>query len=97
MQEWLEGLTHKDWLFDGYPCSEGQWNDLVWDRAYVDMGPSPSGNPGPYWHVPHRDGDTVHRLYPRVLKSKWLLVIQRAMVEYQKHAKSLNQQVGSKE
>lgn len=39
---------------------------LVWDaRVYGDPGPSPSGNVGPYLHVPHRNGETVHRVYPR--------------------------------
>ena len=78
---WLEGLTHKDFLFDGTPCNEETWAELDWSRAYVDMGPSPAGNVGPYWHVPRPRGDTVHRLYPKVLKSKWLLLIRRAIEE----------------
>lgn len=40
---------------------------LVFDgRVYADPGPSPAGNAGPYLHVPHRNGDTVHRVYPRM-------------------------------
>ena len=46
------------WIFDA----------LDWSQAWIDSGPSPMGNPGPYWHVPctHPDaGETVHRLYPK--------------------------------
>ena len=81
MTDWLQGLTHKDWLFDGSPCKPDQWERLNWSKAWVDMGPSPAGNPGPYWHVPLKDGDTIHRLYPRVLTTKWLSVIRRVIQE----------------
>lgn len=51
------------------------WNELDFDHAFVDMGPSPLGNPGPYLKVPfpktdgflgHERHDTRHRVYPRV-------------------------------
>ncbi len=32
----------------------------------MPKGPSPAGNAGPYLQVPHLNGDTVHRAYPRV-------------------------------
>lgn len=84
---WLQGTERTDWLFDGYkPPSEEIWQRLVWDQAYVDMGPSVAGNLGPYWHVPLRDEDgqidTVHRLYPKLLNTKWLLIVRRACEEY---------------
>lgn len=48
------------------------WAGLKWDDAWVDGGPSPAGNPGPYLKVWHRwepddkrDDWTQHRLYPR--------------------------------
>lgn len=84
LPKWLDGLSHGDWLYDGRPCSAAQWARLDWSGAWVDIGPSPTGNPGPYWHVPLLDDDdeTVHRLYPKVLKSKWLAVIQQAMIEH---------------
>lgn len=34
-------------------------------RAWVDPGPSPAGNPGPYLKASPDDGDTIHRIYPR--------------------------------
>ena len=83
---WIEGLTHEDWLFDGMSIrSEWQidrFNHLDWSKAWVDLGPSVAGNLGPYWHVPMDDGDTTHRLYPKVLQSKWLLLIRQACEEY---------------
>ena len=83
MIDWLRGLTHKDWLFDGDPIRKGdkRFDDLDWSKAWMDMGPSPAGNLGPYWHVPRKVAETTHRLYPKVLKTKWLLVIRRAVVE----------------
>jgi hypothetical protein len=77
-------LAHRKWqtrrvitahnsLIDG--TGEGikkHWPHLAWARAWVDNGPSPIGNPGPYWHVPCRclgdapDLEVVHRVYPRV-------------------------------
>lgn len=89
LPEWLNGLTHKDWLHDGHSCSQEQWDALDWTAAYVDMGPSPAGNLGPYWHVPHRDGETVHRLYPKVLKTKWVNVIRQAAQEAAMKAETL--------
>jgi hypothetical protein len=86
MSDWREGLTHKDWLFDG-SAIRGEYaierfNHLDWSKAWVDIGPSIAGNPGPYWHVPMDDGDTVHRLYPKILVGKWLLMIRQACIEY---------------
>lgn len=41
------------------------WAGCDWSKAYVDPGPSPAGNAGPYLHVPHSDG-AVNRVYPRL-------------------------------
>lgn len=59
-------------LFNG-----GRWTALHkaqtwdWEAAWVDPGPSPAGNSGPYLHLPWQDGpdadtfrDTSHRVYP---------------------------------
>ena len=86
---WNDGLDHRDWLYDGHKIRGDEmiarFNSLDWSKAYMDMGPSVAGNPGPYWHVPlggqYADEDTVHRLYPKVLQSKWLWVIRRACEE----------------
>jgi hypothetical protein len=97
---WRAELTHKDWLFDGYPIRGrvmlARFNNLDWDSAWIDLGPSVAGNPGPYWHVPLKEtiidgkvydlGDTVHRLYPKVLQSKWGILILHACYEAQKKA-----------
>ncbi|NIO76314.1 MAG: hypothetical protein GTN69_10630 [Armatimonadetes bacterium] len=47
------------------------WQYLDWSKARVDIGPSPAGNPGPYFHVPFRRPDygddcPIYRVYPRV-------------------------------
>jgi hypothetical protein len=34
------------------------------------------------------DGDTVHRLYPKVMVGKWLLVIRQACIECAERAGS---------
>jgi hypothetical protein len=90
MSDWREGLTHKDWLFDGSAIRTeyaiDRFNHLDWSKAWVDIGPSIAGNLGPYWHVPlsgdDQDDLTIHRLYPKVLTSKWLLVIRQACIDY---------------
>ena len=83
--DWLTGLTHEDWLFDGYAIRSDvmieRFDNLDWSKAWVDMGPSIAGNPGPYWHVPLPSEETVHRLYPKALKSKWLPMIRQAIKE----------------
>lgn len=47
----------------------GNWKPSQCDmtRAWVDPGPSPAGNPGPYLkaHVTANDNEIVDRLYPR--------------------------------
>lgn len=47
------------------------WPWLDWSTAWTDPGPSPAGNPGPYWkayyrHPDYGDEPTVFRIYPRV-------------------------------
>lgn len=68
-------LTPRSTLFNGGPwpawAKAERWD---WDGAWVDPGPSPMGNPGPYLKLPHADenddvsdwGGTVHRLYPAI-------------------------------
>ena len=54
-------------LFDGHPNPKSfyQWAGLDWSNAWVDKGPSPAGNPGPYFKVPYPPEETIHRIYPR--------------------------------
>ena len=63
-------ITPGNSLFNG-----GKWSafhkrqEWDWKGAWVDGGPSPMGNPGPYLKLPWKAGDddfedTVHRIYP---------------------------------
>jgi len=66
-------LSPASTLFNGRSWSKTQkaqvWN---WPEAWVDDGPSPAGNPGPYLKLPWISGDpdpyqgTVHRIYPKI-------------------------------
>lgn len=85
------GLTHKDWLFDGCPIRSeedlARFEALDWTNAFVDLGPSPAGNCGPYWHVGFKPGTkyaeegTRHRLYPKIVTGKWAPLIYQACLE----------------
>lgn len=66
-------LTPQNTFFNGGPWTKkAKAQDWDWESAYVDQGPSPAGNPGPYLHLPWRAGDedpfpgTRHRIYPRI-------------------------------
>lgn len=53
-------------LIDGHGMrSWDRYGTPLWDKAWVDDGPSPAGNTGPYLHLPFSDG-TTHRIYPRI-------------------------------
>lgn len=73
----------KDWMLNGRKVrGEDQlllWSKLDWKRAWLDMGPSPAGNPGPYWHVPWDfDGEELWaRLYPKIGLTRHLALLQR--------------------
>lgn len=60
-------ITPRNSYYDGGPVRKARWDELDWasQDIFVDKGPSPSGNPGPYLHVPDKDGDCSHRIYPR--------------------------------
>jgi hypothetical protein len=60
-------INKRNSLVDGL-SPKGWWNGLDFTRAWIDPGPSPSGNDGPYLKVPRiADGDEyVHRVYPRL-------------------------------
>lgn len=63
-------ITARNSLVDGAGMSQKRWDAMGFDftRAWIDAGPSPAGNPGPYLKVPSmREGrETVHRICPRV-------------------------------
>lgn len=83
--DWLEGLKPSDWLLDGHPIRSSAmikaFKRLDWSKAWMDLGPSPAGNLGPYWHVPDDDGDATHRLYPKLLGTKWAPLVRHAIEE----------------
>jgi len=58
-------VSRRNSLIDGYPISQERWDSLHFEDAWIDKGPSPSGNPGPYLKVPDTDS-VVHRIYPRI-------------------------------
>ncbi|WP_245442228.1 hypothetical protein [Rhizobium chutanense] len=65
--------TPANTLFDGRPWTKlAKAQEWDWDKAWVDDGPSPMGNPGPYLKLPWLAGDadpykdTVHRIYPKI-------------------------------
>lgn len=63
-------VTAQTSLVDGAGMSQRSWDAMGFDfsQAWMDAGPSPAGNAGPYLKVPaHREGrETVHRVSPRV-------------------------------
>jgi len=65
-------ITRRNSYVDGEPTSKEFWEQLQFDRAWVDPGPSPAGNLGPYLKVPRpwieggkQVDESVHRVYPR--------------------------------
>lgn len=70
-------ITAKTVYIDGRPAP-AIFRKLVWnDQVFIDRSPSPTGNRGPYFHVPHLDGETVHRVYPRLYLSDVFWVRER--------------------
>lgn len=54
-------------LVDGYVPSDSIWDGLRLARAWVDGGPSPAGNTGPYLQAPRYTPNDkyVHRIYSK--------------------------------
>lgn len=61
-------------LVDGAGIAAGPFQRLNLNKAWLDPGPSPAGNPGPYLKAPKLWADTVHRVYPRWAKGDRLWV-----------------------
>ena len=59
-------LTPRTTIVDGETMYRDPLGGLDLAAAWVDPGPSPAGNPGPYLKAPRPRTDTVHRLYPRL-------------------------------
>lgn len=60
-------VTAHNTLVDGHGIGAKRWQGmgLNLDHAWIDPGPSPAGEPGPYLKAPAADG-TVHRIYSRI-------------------------------
>jgi len=60
-------VTSRNSLYDGWEWTYGFPLAAAhdWAKAWVDHGPSPAENPGPYLKLPLPSEDTVHRIYPR--------------------------------
>jgi len=59
-------LTRATAYMDGRWPSPVHWSLLDWESAWVDDGPSPAGNPGPYLHIRCNCEEGIwHRVYPR--------------------------------
>lgn len=69
-------------LVDGHPCTREVWPCLDWSDFWIDGGPSPAGNAGPYFKVRKPFDqvgapiDTIHRVYPRVQPGDRVLVCE---------------------
>lgn len=59
-------LTPRTTIVDGASMYRSPLDGLNLSAAWVDAGPSPAGNPGPYLKAPRPRTGTVHRLYPRL-------------------------------
>lgn len=65
-------ITRHNSYIDGGPAYKRIWDELQFDKAWVDQGPSPAGNIGPYLQVPRVETKNgkfvdkyVHRIYPK--------------------------------
>lgn len=74
-------ITPSTALVNGSPSRKEDWPRLDFNDAFVDAGPSPAGNPGPYLKVARPDDGTRHRVYPRVQPGDSLWVRERCWVD----------------
>lgn len=61
------GLSRENSLYDGHRTwpKRSTDKDFDWENAWIDQGPSPAGNKGPYVKLCHIPDGTVHRIYPK--------------------------------
>jgi len=60
-------VTRDNVFIDGGPAYKKLWDALDLEKAWIDPGPSPAGNPGPYLQVPNPEMETTHRIYSKLL------------------------------
>ena len=89
-------VAYHNSTINGPTCSRVIWDELDFDHAFADQGPSPAGNAGPYLRVafPKTDGfqsrprhDCQYRVYPRVqvgdvirCKEAWMPVVRYTQI-----------------
>ena len=70
-------ISPRNTLFDGGPWPKRRFDTCDWASAWVDDGPSPAGNSGPYFKVewPYEDDEIlVSRVYPMMQPNDFLYV-----------------------
>lgn len=84
-------FTRHNSLVDGARATPTLWADLDFDAAWIDAGPSPAGNAGPYLKVPRRSEDSVHRVYPTIEVGDLLWVRESCMTFESTDGRNANQ------
>lgn len=74
-------ITRRNSLVNGEPASQALWDALDFSDAFVDSGPSPAGNAGPYLKAAKPDDETRHRVYSRLWNGDRLWVRETWRVE----------------
>lgn len=77
-------VTRANSYVNGSRANQVSWArlDLASPEIFADPGPSPAGNAGPYLHVPRRDDDSRHRVYPQWAAGGRLWVRERFRLRY---------------
>lgn len=78
---------------DGYRCDRKIWDQLRFDRAWLDGFPHPSSSPQPYLQVPRycpeEDCDYTHRLRPRITQHRRIWVKESWASQSKEYPKDL--------
>jgi hypothetical protein len=78
----MRGMKQSNSFVGGSPWPRVAFDTLVLKDGWIDPGPSPAGNSGPYLKAPRpvnqfgEEVDTVHRVYPRVQPGDRILVCE---------------------
>ena len=68
---------------DGHGRANAEtWSGLDFDKTFIDPGPSPAGNPGPYLKTFNNYTDATSRIYPNWAKGDYLHVREAVFYEW---------------